>query len=53
MRLAIHGVTGRMGQAVTRIAASEGVSIVGAIASPGSAGLGATPARSRAPARSA
>lgn len=40
MRLAIHGVTGRMGQAVTRIAASEGVSIVGAIASPGSAGLG-------------
>jgi 4-hydroxy-tetrahydrodipicolinate reductase len=40
MRLAIHGVTGRMGQAVTRIAASEGVSIVGAIASSGSAGLG-------------
>jgi 4-hydroxy-tetrahydrodipicolinate reductase len=40
MRLAIHGVTGRMGQAVTRIAASEGVSIVGAIASAGSAGLG-------------
>ena len=40
MRLAIHGVTGRMGQAVTRIAASEGVTIVGAIASPGSAGLG-------------
>ena len=40
MRLAIHGVTGRMGQAVTRIAASEGVSIVGAIASTGSAGLG-------------
>ena len=40
MRLAIHGVTGRMGQAVTRIAASEGVAIVGAIASSGSAGLG-------------
>jgi 4-hydroxy-tetrahydrodipicolinate reductase len=40
MRLAIHGVTGRMGQAVTRIAASEGISIVGAIASSGSAGLG-------------
>ena len=40
MRLAIHGVTGRMGQAVTRVAASEGVAIVGAIASPGSAGLG-------------
>lgn len=40
MRLAIHGVTGRMGQAVTRIAASEGVTLVGAIASPGSAGLG-------------
>ena len=40
MRLAIHGVTGRLGQAVTRIAASEGVSIVGAIASSGSAGLG-------------
>jgi 4-hydroxy-tetrahydrodipicolinate reductase len=40
LRIAVHGATGRMGQSVTRIAAAEGVAIVGAIVSPRSAGLG-------------
>ncbi|MFO0756691.1 MAG: 4-hydroxy-tetrahydrodipicolinate reductase [Byssovorax sp.] len=40
MRIAVHGVTGRMGQQVVRLAAAEGLSLVGAIASPSSAGLG-------------
>ncbi|MEO7329150.1 MAG: 4-hydroxy-tetrahydrodipicolinate reductase [Minicystis sp.] len=40
MKIAVHGVTGRMGQCVVRLAAAEGLSIVGAIASPQSAGLG-------------
>jgi len=40
MKIAIHGVTGRMGQCVTRLAAAEGATIVGAIASPTSSKLG-------------
>lgn len=40
MKIAVHGVTGRMGQCVVRLAAAEGASIVGAIASPGSVSLG-------------
>lgn len=40
MKIAVHGVTGRMGQCVIRLAAAEGLTIVGAIASPQSAGLG-------------
>lgn len=40
MKVAVHGATGRMGQCVVRIAAAEGASIVGAIASVRSAGLG-------------
>lgn len=40
MRIAICGATGRMGLAVARIAHAEGVSIVGAIASAGSRGIG-------------
>jgi 4-hydroxy-tetrahydrodipicolinate reductase len=40
MKIAVHGVTGRMGQCVLRLAAAEGATVVGAIASPHSAGLG-------------
>jgi 4-hydroxy-tetrahydrodipicolinate reductase len=40
MKIAIHGVSGRMGQCVVRIAALEGATIVGAIASPRSPSLG-------------
>jgi 4-hydroxy-tetrahydrodipicolinate reductase len=40
VKLAICGATGRMGLAVARLAASEGMRIVGAIASPESAGRG-------------
>jgi 4-hydroxy-tetrahydrodipicolinate reductase len=40
MKIAIHGVSGRMGKCVTRLAAAEGATIVGAIASPGSSSLG-------------
>jgi len=40
MRIAVCGATGRMGQSVVRLAAQEGLTIVGAIASPRSAHLG-------------
>lgn len=40
MKIAISGATGRMGLCVARLAAGEGVSIVGAIASSQSTGLG-------------
>lgn len=40
MKIAISGATGRMGQSVARLAAAEGISIVGAIASSQSKHLG-------------
>jgi 4-hydroxy-tetrahydrodipicolinate reductase len=40
VRIAIVGASGRMGQAVTRLAASEGASVVGALVSSGSRALG-------------
>lgn len=40
MRLAICGASGRMGQSVARLAAAEGMQVVGAIVSRGSASLG-------------
>ncbi|MDI3285992.1 4-hydroxy-tetrahydrodipicolinate reductase [Polyangium sp. 15x6] len=40
MKLAVAGATGRMGQSIVRLAAQEGFSIVGAIASPQSPHLG-------------
>jgi 4-hydroxy-tetrahydrodipicolinate reductase len=40
MKIAISGATGRMGQSIARIAVQEGLTIVGAIASPQSAHLG-------------
>ncbi len=40
MKLAIHGASGRMGQAVARLAASEGATVVGAVVSHRSALLG-------------
>jgi 4-hydroxy-tetrahydrodipicolinate reductase len=40
MRVAIHGASGRMGQAVARLAAAEGAEIVGAIVSPRSPAIG-------------
>jgi 4-hydroxy-tetrahydrodipicolinate reductase len=40
MRVAIHGASGRMGQAVARLAAAEGAEIVGAVVSPQSAAVG-------------
>jgi 4-hydroxy-tetrahydrodipicolinate reductase len=40
VRVAVHGASGRMGQAVVRLAASEGATIVGAMVSRGSETLG-------------
>lgn len=40
MKIAIHGAAGRMGRSVTRLAASEGATIVGAIVSPRSEHIG-------------
>jgi 4-hydroxy-tetrahydrodipicolinate reductase len=40
VRIAVHGASGRMGQSVIRLAASEGASLVGAVVSPGSRALG-------------
>jgi 4-hydroxy-tetrahydrodipicolinate reductase len=40
MKIAVHGITGRMGQCVVRLAVAEGVTIAGAITSPRSASLG-------------
>ena len=40
MKIAVFGASGRMGQAVTRLAASEGATVVGAIASRTSAAIG-------------
>jgi 4-hydroxy-tetrahydrodipicolinate reductase len=40
MKITIHGASGRMGKAVARLAAAEGASIVGAIASRTSKSLG-------------
>jgi 4-hydroxy-tetrahydrodipicolinate reductase len=40
VKIAVAGATGRMGQSVVRVAAQEGVTIVGAIASPTSRHLG-------------
>jgi 4-hydroxy-tetrahydrodipicolinate reductase len=40
MKIAIHGASGRMGQSIVRLAASEGATIVGAIVSPHSKALG-------------
>ncbi len=40
MKIAVHGAAGRMGQSVVRLAAAEGASLVGAIASPSSKVLG-------------
>ena len=37
MKIAVHGAAGRMGQCVTRLAASEGATLVGATTSPRSA----------------
>lgn len=37
MKIAVHGATGRMGQCVLRLAASEGATVVGATISPHSA----------------
>lgn len=40
MKIAVSGATGRMGQSIVRLAAAEGISIVGAIASADSKHLG-------------
>ncbi len=40
MRIAVHGAGGRMGQAIVRLAAGEGASIVGAVVSPRSKVIG-------------
>lgn len=40
MRVTIHGASGRMGQAVARLAAAEGAEIVGAVVSPHSKAIG-------------
>ncbi len=40
MKIAVHGASGRMGQSVVRLAASEGASIVGAVVSATSKALG-------------
>jgi 4-hydroxy-tetrahydrodipicolinate reductase len=40
VRIAVHGADGRMGRTVTRLAASEGATLVGAVASPRSTALG-------------
>lgn len=40
MKIAIHGASGRMGTSITRLAAAEGATIVGAIVSPASKALG-------------
>jgi 4-hydroxy-tetrahydrodipicolinate reductase len=40
MKIAIHGATGKMGLCVARLAAGEGATIVGAVASPHSPSLG-------------
>ncbi|MCC6557610.1 MAG: 4-hydroxy-tetrahydrodipicolinate reductase [Polyangiaceae bacterium] len=40
LRIAVHGAGGRMGSCVTRIAAAEGIRVVGAIVSRGSALIG-------------
>jgi 4-hydroxy-tetrahydrodipicolinate reductase len=40
LKIAVHGASGRMGQAIVRLAAGEGAQIVGAIVSRGSARIG-------------
>ncbi len=40
LRIAVHGASGRMGMAVTRLAAADGIAIVGAIVSPHSKAIG-------------
>ncbi len=40
MKITVHGADGRMGQAVTRLAAAEGATVVGAVVSPRSRALG-------------
>jgi 4-hydroxy-tetrahydrodipicolinate reductase len=40
MKIAVHGAGGRMGRSVTRLAASEGATLVGAVVSPRSEALG-------------